>query len=206
MAFTILLADDSVTIRRVVELTFHDTEIRVETAATGREALELLDATRPDLVLADVLMPPPTGYELCRSIKNSDRPVPVLLLTGAFEPFDEERARSCGADGHITKPFESGHLRARVEALLRPDDDAGEDPPVPARPAEPPVSEAVAEEAEPAPATALSDDDVARVARAVIAQLSDDTVREIAWEVVPELAESAVRERIRQIESDDTDE
>lgn len=118
MAHTILLADDSVTIRKVVELAFADTDIRVESVGSGREALERFETSRPDLVLADVLMPPPTGYELCRSIKASRRPVPVLLLRGAFEPFDEALARECGADGHVSKPFESDSLVTRVAALI----------------------------------------------------------------------------------------
>ena len=118
MRRTILLADDSVTIRKIVELTFSDTDIRVESVASGREALERLDALRPDLVLADVVMPGPSGYEICRAIKQSERPVPVLLLAGTFEPFDAAQARECGSDGHVTKPFDSRQLVERVEHLL----------------------------------------------------------------------------------------
>jgi DNA-binding response OmpR family regulator len=119
MPKTILLADDSVTIRKVVELTFSESEYRVESVGSGQEALERLETLDPDLVLADVVMPEPGGYDLCRRVKKSDRPVPVLLLAGTFEPFDEEQARQCGADGHLVKPFESGSLLERVEALLR---------------------------------------------------------------------------------------
>jgi len=118
MAHTILLADDSVTVRRVVELTFSGTDVRVDSVGSGAEALERFAAGRPDLVLADVTMPPPSGYDLCRRIKEADRSVPVLLLCGAFESFDERRARECGADGHVVKPFESENLIARVTRLL----------------------------------------------------------------------------------------
>ena len=118
MRRTILLADDSVTIRKIVELTFGETDIRVCSVASGREALERLDEIRPDLVLADVVMPGPSGYEVCRAVKASDRPVPVLLLAGTFEPFDAEMARACGSDGHVTKPFDSRLLIDRVERLL----------------------------------------------------------------------------------------
>jgi CheY-like chemotaxis protein len=118
MTRTILLADDSVTIRKVVELTFSDTDIRVEAVESGQEAMERLDRLEPDIVLADVVMPGPTGYEICERVKGSTRPVPVLLLAGTFEPFDPERARACGADGHLVKPFESRTLVQRVEALL----------------------------------------------------------------------------------------
>jgi len=118
MSKTILLADDSVTIRKVVELTFGDTDIRVESVGSGEEALERIRAVAPDLVLADVAMPAPSGYDICRHVKASDRPVPVLLLAGTFEPFDTDQARECGADGHVVKPFESGTLVQRVESLL----------------------------------------------------------------------------------------
>ncbi len=118
MRRTILLADDSVTIRKIVELTFSDTDIRVCSVASGQEALDRLSELRPDLVLADVVMPGPSGYELCRAIKTSDRPVPVLLLAGTFEPFDAGQARECGSDGHVTKPFDSRQLVFRVEQLL----------------------------------------------------------------------------------------
>lgn len=118
MMRTILVADDSVTIRRVIELTFADTPVRVECVGTGVEAIERLESIRPDLVLADVVMPEPTGYDICAHVKRSDRPVPVLLLAGTFEPFDPVRAKSCGADGHVVKPFDSRSLVDLVDRLL----------------------------------------------------------------------------------------
>jgi CheY-like chemotaxis protein len=132
MRRTILLADDSVTIRKIVELTFGETDIRVFSVGSGREALERFDDLRPDLVLADVVMPGPSGYDVCRAVKDSDRPVPVLLLAGTFEPFDADRARACGSDGHVTKPFDSRLLIDRVERLLATSDErATEDAPAP---------------------------------------------------------------------------
>lgn len=119
MAHTILLADDSITIRKVVELSFHDTDIRVESVSSGQEAVDRLPEMKPDLVLADVFMPGPTGYDLCRMIKDSENPVPVLLLRGAFEPFDDNRAETCGSDGHLVKPFEARALVETVTALLQ---------------------------------------------------------------------------------------
>ena len=118
MRRTLLLADDSVTIRKIVELTFGETDIRVESVGSGREALERLRDLRPDVVLADVVMPGPSGYEVCRAVKASERPVPVLLLAGTFEPFDAQQARECGSDGYVTKPFDSRLLVERVEQLL----------------------------------------------------------------------------------------
>ena len=115
MGHTILLADDSVTIRRIVELAFRDTDIRVDAVGSGHEALERFAAIGPELVLADVVMPPPAGYELCRAVKAAAPGVPVLLLRGSFEPFDEQRAASVGADGHVSKPFDARDLILKVQ-------------------------------------------------------------------------------------------
>jgi CheY-like chemotaxis protein len=114
----VLLADDSVTVRKVVELAFSDTEIRLDAVGSGAEAMRRIRELQPDLILADVAMPAPTGYEICLHVKTSERPVPVLLLAGAFEPFDGGRAREVGADGWVRKPFESRSLLQKVEALL----------------------------------------------------------------------------------------
>jgi len=191
MPRTILLADDSLTIRKVAELTFSDTDIRVETAADGREALERLDAIRPDLVVADVVMPEPTGYEICRAVKGSAHPVPVLLLAGTFEPFDVDLALACGADDHLVKPFESSALLERVSRLL---DESARAIPGGAPAAAPPVPAA----RPPVPGTMpLTEEQLEAVTRAVVERLSDRVLREIAWEVVPELADLIVRERLR---------
>jgi CheY-like chemotaxis protein len=227
MAKTILLADDSITIRKVVELTFGDTDIRVESVGSGEEALEQIRAIAPDLVLADVAMPAPSGYDICRHVKASDRPVPVLLLAGTFEPFDTDRARECGADGHVVKPFESSTLIDRVESLLH---DAAEAPAVEvderaaemdldealetlagepsneagdasAEPVPPHEADAPAAEAPPEE-PGLRPAEIDAIARAVVERLSAEVLREIAWEVVPDLAETIIRERIRQLESE----
>jgi CheY-like chemotaxis protein len=118
---TLLVADDSPTVRKVVALTFDDEGFRVAAAASGAEALEEIGRAVPDVILADVHMPAPGGYELCARVKGDrrTRDVPVLLLVGAFEPFDEAEARSCGADGVLTKPFQSiRDLVSKVGGLL----------------------------------------------------------------------------------------
>lgn len=130
MSRTLLVADDSVTIQKVVELTFSDSGHRVVGVGDGRAALEIVRELRPDLVLCDVIMPEMNGYEVCEQIKGDPLTagIPVLLLTGAFEPFNEERARSCGAEGHLTKPFESRVLLDRVGEILGDAGDAPEPP------------------------------------------------------------------------------
>ena len=162
MAHTILLADDSITIRKVVELSFHDTDIRVESVSSGQEAVDRIPEMKPDLVLADVFMPEPSGYDLCRMIKDSEYPVPVLLLRGAFEPFDAIRAESCGSDGHMVKPFDARALVERVTALLH-------------RPVkEPEEPEAVEEEVHPEAEIDPASDRETLEAEAVLDDLADE--------------------------------
>ncbi|HLL14674.1 MAG TPA: response regulator [Pyrinomonadaceae bacterium] len=105
----LLLADDSLTIQKVVSLTFGDEAMEVTTVGGGAEALEKLGESLPDIVLADVFMPEPNGYALCERIKTDERTrhIPVLLLVGTFEPFNEAEARRVGADEVLTKPFQS---------------------------------------------------------------------------------------------------
>lgn len=126
MAATLLLADDSVTIQRVIELTFANEGIRAITVADGNAVTSRLEDERPDIVLADVGLPSVDGYEIAERIKRSPAlsSLPVLLLTGAFEPIDEARARATGCDGVLVKPFEPRHLVGVVKGLLagqRPD-------------------------------------------------------------------------------------
>jgi len=118
---TLLLADDSVAIQKVIDLTFTDEGMQVITTGDGRDALEKLNQSRPDVVLADIFMPGVDGYELCRFIKQSEqfRNVPVMLLVGSFEPFDQAEARRAGADDVVTKPFQSiRDLVSRVGSLV----------------------------------------------------------------------------------------
>jgi CheY-like chemotaxis protein len=118
MSRRILLADDSVTIQKVIELTFMDEDFEVRAVSNGDEALAVLPDLRPDFVIADVHMPGANGYEVCRRSKQLLPSVPVLLLVGTFEPFDEPQARSAGADSFLKKPFDSQELLQRVQDLL----------------------------------------------------------------------------------------
>lgn len=120
MGRKILLADDSITIQKVVNLTFSDEGIDVVTVGNGELAVRKMNDVRPDIVLADIYMPGKNGYEVCEYIKTSPQfaHIPVLLLVGAFEPFDQAEAVRVKADGHLTKPFESRALVATVTRLL----------------------------------------------------------------------------------------
>ncbi|HXM79301.1 MAG TPA: response regulator [Thermoanaerobaculia bacterium] len=120
MATKILLADDSLTIQKVVELTFSDSGYDLVCVSNGLRALEKVREDRPDLILADAVMPEKNGYEVCEAIKGdpSTARIPVVLLSGTFEPFDRERAERIGADAIVSKPFDSQQLLAQVDALL----------------------------------------------------------------------------------------
>jgi CheY-like chemotaxis protein len=120
MAKTLLLADDSVTIQRVVELTFAHEDVRVVSVNDGQQAVQWIDAERPDIVVADVGVPEIDGYAIVSHVKKSKtlRHIPVLLLAGAFAPVDERKARATGCDGVLVKPFEPQQLVARVKELL----------------------------------------------------------------------------------------
>lgn len=216
MPKTILLADDSSTIRKIVELTFAGTDIRVKSFDSGAAALEHLDSLEPDLILADVVMPGPSGYELCKRVKALGAGIPVVLLSSTFEPFDADLAAECGADRHLLKPFESDTLTDTVRELLAPATPASEE----GEEHEAELSqvddaiEALIETGEPTdedppdelqdPIDELDERLVEAVAKAVVRRLSEQVVREIAREVVPDLAERIIRERIRHLESEDS--
>ncbi len=120
MSKKLLLADDSITIQKVIQITFAHEDYELTITDNGDSALTKAREIKPDLVMADVYMPGKNGYELASAIKHDPllQHVPVLLLAGSFEPFDEEKARSCKADAWIEKPFESQGLIDKVAELL----------------------------------------------------------------------------------------
>jgi CheY-like chemotaxis protein len=117
---TILLADDSITIQKIVNLTFAGEGIEVVTVGNGDAAVKKIHELRPALVLADIFMPGRNGYEVCEYVKNDPtlNATPVILLVGAFEPFDSNEAARVKADGHLTKPFEIKVLISAVNSLI----------------------------------------------------------------------------------------
>jgi CheY-like chemotaxis protein len=162
MAHKLLLADDSVTIQRVIELTFADEDVEVMTVGDGQLAIERLDNDPPDIVLADVDMPKRDGYEIAAYVKSRPKlaHIPVVLLTGAFEPIDAARAAAAGSNDVLAKPFEPQMVINRVKELLTRKSQTA--PPIDAawpRPADvsthqPPLSEPSALFASPEPADA----------------------------------------------------
>ncbi len=120
MGFKLLLADDSITIQKVVSIIFANEDYELTVVDNGNAALDKAREIVPDILLVDALMPGKTGYEVCREARQDPvlKNIPLLLLVGAFEPFDEEKARNSGADDHISKPFESQHLIEKVKSLI----------------------------------------------------------------------------------------
>jgi len=120
MRHTILLADDSPTIQRLVNQTFADTRFDIVTVNNGDAAVRTFDEIEPDVVLADIYMPGKNGYEVCAHVKEhaSLSGTPVILLVGAFDAFDEATATQAGATSHIKKPFEPRALVELVASTL----------------------------------------------------------------------------------------
>ena len=120
MAKRILLADDSITIQKVISITFAAEDYELVVTGDGETALKKAREARPDLIIADVAMPGKTGYEVCRAVKEDPalKGVPVLLLAGTFEPLNKDEAMRAGADESIVKPFESQELLDKVRELL----------------------------------------------------------------------------------------
>jgi CheY-like chemotaxis protein len=121
MPTKLLLADDSVTIHKVVGLTFAAEDVCIETVIDGAQALDKARSYRPDILLADVFMPGMSGYQLCASVKADPELslMPVVLLVGSFEPFDEEEASRVQCDAYLTKPFDTTELIKIVHHLVK---------------------------------------------------------------------------------------
>src|SRR4029079_15726286 len=152
MAKRILIADDSVTIQKAFAMTFAGADdVTVSGARSADEGLALAQRTHPDLIIADGVMPGRTGYDLCASIKADPalRAVPVLILASSQQPYDDARGQKAGADGQLTKPWETNAMMDRVRDILRRGAGAAAGP----QPAAAPVAAAAAHLAAASPAT-----------------------------------------------------
>jgi CheY-like chemotaxis protein len=120
MSKTILCADDSATMQKVAEITFGGSDYKFVGAKSADEALKLARSERPALILADAIMPGKTGYDLCKSIKSDPdlASIPVLLMCGNSQAYDNARGEQCGADGHVVKPWDTQVLLDKVVETL----------------------------------------------------------------------------------------
>ena len=120
MSIKILLADDSITIQKVVGIIFGGDEYSLTVVDNGKAAVEKARELNPDVLLIDAMMPGMSGYEVCEAVRATPAlsTKPILLLTGSFEPFDETKAKNCGADDFLAKPFESQQIVTKVKELV----------------------------------------------------------------------------------------
>src|SRR5690349_4375038 len=116
----ILIADDSIAVRKVAERLLTEAGLGVTLAANGEEALAYLTKERPDVVVSDVIMPDKSGYEVCAFIRGNATlaSTPVLLISGIVNDEVTRQAESCRADGVLKKPFQGTSLKDRVLELI----------------------------------------------------------------------------------------
>jgi len=115
----ILLVEDDPGVRRFVVKGLREQAYAVDTANTGDEALYQVDVNEYDLIILDVMIPAPDGFEVCRRLRKSGRRMPILMLTARDAVEDRVSGLDRGADDYLTKPFEFRELLARLRALLR---------------------------------------------------------------------------------------
>ena len=120
MTLKLLVADDSVTIQKIINLAFNAEDAVVESVSSGDAAMDAVRVFKPDVILADVFMPGCNGYEVCERIKRDPelQNIPVILLVGTFEPFDEPEASRVRCDAHLSKPFDTSELIETVRSLV----------------------------------------------------------------------------------------
>ena len=114
----ILVVDDEQSYRDALAVALQREGFLVETAADGPEAIERFDASRPALVLLDVMLPKISGIDVCRELRARSR-VPIIMVTARNAEIDAVVGLEVGADDYVTKPFRLRELIARVRAALR---------------------------------------------------------------------------------------
>jgi len=146
MSIKVLVADDSITIQKVIGIIFGGDEYSLTVVDNGKAAVDKAREVNPDILLIDALMPGMSGYEVAEAVRSTPSLAtkPILILTGSFEPFDEEKAKKCGADDFIAKPFESQQIITKVRELLELGRSRSQS--VPASPPQP-AAEAIREQA-----------------------------------------------------------
>lgn len=116
----ILVADDEPSIRRAVRKILEKDHVVLE-ASDGEQAIDMARVQRPDLILMDIMMPKLDGVGACNIIKSDStlKSIPVIMLTALTHKLDQEYSRSMGADGYLTKPFDTKELREAIGNFLK---------------------------------------------------------------------------------------
>ena len=123
MTVRVLVADESITIQKIVAMAFQNEDVEVEAIGDGQKAFDRISDFKPDIVLADVNMPGLSGFQLCKKIKGASdlKNIKVILLASDFECFDEDLFKKCRAENHISKPFKSVDIVEMVTRVIEED-------------------------------------------------------------------------------------
>ena len=117
---TIMVVDDEKDVQALLEKCFGREGWDVITASDGDDCLKKIGDTQPDLIVLDIIMPVLDGYHTCHTIKNNPdlAHIPIVMLTGKTEPFQQEKGEMVGADAYLCKPCDLKELTATVKSLL----------------------------------------------------------------------------------------
>lgn len=120
MTRNVLVVDDEPNIVLSLKFLINQQGYEVRTAGSGEEALKALSERVPDLILLDIMMPKPDGYEVCQKIRATPewKDIPVIMLTAKGRDVEKQKGLAMGADDYITKPFATHELVAKVRAIL----------------------------------------------------------------------------------------
>lgn len=115
---TVLLVEDELTLAMIIKDTLEENGFIIHTAADGEEGLRLFFELRPDVLVADVMMPRMDGFELVRRLRQTDKQTPILFLTARSTIHDVVQGFELGANDYLKKPFGMQELIIRIKALL----------------------------------------------------------------------------------------
>ncbi len=123
MSKTVLIVDDEVHIRILMEQTLEELEdvgVAILTADNGADALAMIQAKQPDLVFLDVMMPKMNGFEVCQAVKDdiAIQDTYIIMLTAKGQEFDQQQGRDVGANLYMTKPFDPDEVLAKAAEVL----------------------------------------------------------------------------------------
>ena len=116
---SIVVVDDEPSIRELLVASLHFAGFEVETAASGSEAVEVIERVNPNLIVMDVMLPDIDGFTVTRRIRQNGIKVPVLFLTARDDTQDKIMGLTVGGDDYVTKPFSLEEVVARIRAILR---------------------------------------------------------------------------------------
>ncbi len=117
--FHILVVDDDKNTRLLLKAVLEDANYTVSTATNGIDALEVMDKEHIDLVVLDIMMPQMNGYELTKTLRESQNNLPILMISAKQLPQDKHKGFLVGTDDYITKPIDDEEMLYRIKALLR---------------------------------------------------------------------------------------